>query len=90
MSEGSNQNTPFAIRCNILAELWMDYRQQEDLQDFIQYNDLGLPLGFLVSEELVTANDKAITMINETFDLFLATLEIEDQGFESLDEMLSL
>lgn len=84
------QETPYEIRCNILAELWMDYRQQEDFKDFIQYNDLGLPLGFLVSEGLVAANDRAITMINETFDLLLATLEIEDQGFESLDEMLSL
>ena len=87
MSE-DNKETPFDIKCNILSELWMEYRVDEQFKDFVDYNDLGLPLGFAVSEGLVIPNEPAIAMINETFTILLATLEIEDAGFESLDDLL--
>lgn len=87
MSE-ENKETPFDIKCNILSELWMEYRTDEQFRDFVDYNDLGLPLGFAVSEGLVVPNENAIAMINETFVILLATLEIEDQGFDSLDDLL--
>lgn len=87
MSE-ENKETPFDIKCGILSELWMDYRSDDQFKDFIDYNDLGLPLGFAVSEKLVVPNEPAIAMINETFVILLATLEIEDAGFESLDDLL--
>ena len=81
--------TPFDIRCEIISDLWIEYRDQEDFRDFISYNDLGLPLGFLLSEGLVTAGDKAVAMLNETFILFLKALGIEeDTGFDSLDDLL--
>ena len=88
MSE-ENKETSFEVKCQILSELWVDYRQEEDFKDFIEYNDLGLPLGFLLSEGIVTAKDKALFMVNETFELFLATLGVEDEGFESLDDLLT-
>jgi hypothetical protein len=87
MSE-DNKETPFDIKCDILSELWMDYRLDEQFKDFVDYNDLGLPLAFAVSEKIVSPNEAAIGMINETFIILLATLEIEDQGFESLDDLL--
>jgi hypothetical protein len=87
MSE-ENKETTFENRCNILSELWIEYRDEEDFKDFISYNDLGLPLAFMVSEGIVTANEKSKIMVNETFELFLATLGVEDNGFEDLDEML--
>jgi len=83
-----NKETPFEIKCEILSDLWMDHRHQEDFEDFISYNDLGLPLSFLVHEELVTPSELAKNMINETFDLFLAALEVDDTGFDGLDDML--
>lgn len=87
MSE-ENKETPFEVRCNILSELWIEYRDQEDFKDFIDYNDLGLPLAFLLDEGIVKHTDKSMLMVNETFDLFLATLGQEDQGFDSLDDLL--
>lgn len=87
MSE-ENQETTFDNKCSILSELWVDYRDEPDLQDFISYNDLGLPLGFLVSESLVTPSQRAKDMIEETFVLLLASLEVEDAGFESFDELM--
>ena len=87
MSE-ENKETPFEVRCTILSELWIEYRDQEDFKDFIDYNDLGLPLAFLLDEGIVKNTDKSMLMVNETFDLFLATLGQEDQGFDSLDDLL--
>ena len=87
MSE-ENKETPFEVRCNILSELWIEYRDQEDFKDFIDYNDLGLPLAFLLDEGIVKNTDKSMLMVNETFNLFLATLGQEDQGFDSLDDLL--
>jgi len=80
--------TDFSNRVTILAELWMNYRDDEQLEDFIEYNDLGLPMAYLLMNELVMPTEKSELYINETFDLLLAALEIKDKGFESLDEML--
>ena len=82
-------NTPFETRCNILADLWLSYRDEVDFKDFVQYNDVVLPAAFIVSEELATPNDRLKLMINETFDLLLAAMDLEeDTGFESIDDML--
>lgn len=81
------EGTTFENKCGILGELWMSYRADPEFQDFISYNDLGLPLGFLVSENLVRPNDLAKNMVDETFDLLLAAMSIEDEGFESLEDV---
>lgn len=84
-----NNGTSFENRCMILSELWMEYRDQVEFTDFVEYNDLGLPLSFLLDEGIVLPTDRSTMMINETFDLFLATLGREtDEGYESLDDML--
>lgn len=79
--------TTFENKCNILGELWMDYRTDEQFKDFLEYNDIGLPLAFLIAEGLVQPLDLAKSMIHESFDLLLAALEREDSGFESLDDV---
>jgi hypothetical protein len=81
--------TPFSSQASILAELWMNHRQDEEFRDFIEYNDLGLPLAYAIAENVVGVSDKARLFIEETFDVLLAGLEIEDTGFDSLDELLS-
>ena len=88
MSE--NNTTRFSDRCGILADLWMNYRDDEEFIDFIEYNDLGLPLSYLLAENIVDVTTKAETFINETFDLLLAALDIEDTGFDTLDDMLGI
>jgi hypothetical protein len=82
------ETTTFENKCNILADLWMDYRHESDFKDFIDYNDIGLPLAFLLSENIVTPNQKAKDMLEETFVLLLATLEVEDTGFDTLDDLM--
>lgn len=83
--------TEFDTRCSILADLWMNYRGDEGFESFIEYNDLGLPLAYLISSNIVKPNAELATgFINETFELLMAALELEeDFGFASLDEMLN-
>lgn len=80
--------TAFENKCDILAELWLDYRGEEDFQDFIEYNDLGLPLAFAISQDIIKTSPRAEGYINEAYDLLLAALEIEDGEFDTLDDVL--
>ncbi len=81
--------TPFETKCSILADLWMDYRGDEEFTDFLEYNDLGLPIAYAISNHIVKTLPMAESFINETFDLLLASLEIkEDTGFETLADLL--
>ena len=87
MSESTT--THFSNKCEILADLWLNYRQDEEFQDFVEYNDLGLPLAYLIANNVVTEKSNTIEkFINESFELLLSGLEIEDSGFETLDELL--
>lgn len=83
-------NTPYSNRCAILGELWLSYKQDEEFADFIEYNDIGLPLAFAIAEGIIPNAPLAENYINETWDLFLEGLEIKDTNFNSLDEILGL
>jgi hypothetical protein len=74
----------------ILADLWLNYRQDEEFLDFVEYNDIGLPLAYMIANNIVQTNAMADKFIEETFDLLLSGLGIEDEGFESLDELLDI
>ncbi len=86
----SSNETQYFTKCQILADLWLNYRDDEEFLDFIEYNDLGLPLSFAIANGIVNDTPLSNSMITETWDLFLAGLEIKDTGFESLDEILGL
>jgi hypothetical protein len=86
MSE--ENKTPLSDRADILAELWIQYKDDDDFRDFIEYNDLGLPLAYAVSHGIVEMNDQLELFVNESFDLLLSGLGIEDIGFTDLPEVL--
>jgi hypothetical protein len=75
-------------KITILAELWMNYRDDDELQDFIEYNDLGLPLSYFLMNEIVLPTEQTHIYINETYDLLVAALGVEDGQWESLDQIL--
>ena len=72
----------------ILAELWMNYRDDSNFKDFISYSDLGLPLAYALSTSIVQRTEYSNKFIEETFTLLLGSLEVEDTGFYTLDELL--
>jgi hypothetical protein len=80
--------TSFETMCSILAELWSNYRQDKELQDFVEYNDLGLPLAFLIDASLVDASPIAKDYVVETWQIFLAALGLEnDIEWKSLEQI---
>ena len=81
--------TTYKNKCDILGQLWQDYRDETDFEDFVQYNDLGLPLAYLISQEIVKSSPQAEIYINETFELFILALEADpDEEYESLEDLL--
>jgi hypothetical protein len=80
--------TDIESKCRILGKLWMDYRDDSEFVDFIEYNDLGLPMAYLVDSDLVKMTNKGEIFVEETFELFLQSLKIKDTGFTDLEEIL--
>lgn len=82
--------TPFETRCEILSDFWMDYKNNPKFQDFMEYNDLGLPLSYAIATDVVPSSKLAENFINETFEMLIGLLGLEDTGFESLEDLFHL
>lgn len=79
--------TPIANILSILAEFWMENREDEEFEDYVAYNDLGLPLAYAANSNLVALTPEGQAMVEETFKGLLDTLELSDTGFVDLDEI---
>lgn len=83
--------TSLETKCEILADIWLNFRNDEEFIDFVTYNDLGLPLAYAISSGVVAITDKAQSFIEETFTLLLASLGIEeDMGYETFGDILDI
>lgn len=84
-----NVATSLGTQTEILSDFWLNYKNDEDFVDFVEYNDIGLPLAYIIANEIVEPTEQSERFIRETFTLLLEALEIEeDEGFESIDELL--
>lgn len=80
--------TDFSSKSAILAELWMNFRDDANLQDFFEYNDLGLPLAYVINTELAMPTEAGKIYVNETFDLLCAAIGVDPEGeYITLNEM---
>ena len=82
-------NTPIEKQTEILAQLWMDYRDEGYFQEFFQYADLGFPLSYLLTQNVVTRNPETDKFIGDTWEMFLGLVGFEDTGFDSLEDVLA-
>jgi hypothetical protein len=73
-----------------LGQFWFEFRDDEKLKEFITYNDIGLPLAWFIATGVVTPNPMAEDYVNETFNLFLAALEVTEEEIEGIDTLDSL
>ena len=81
--------TTFENKCSILSQVWLEFRDDENFQQFMSYGDLGLPLAYAIDSNIVKNTAEAQTFIEEVFELLLGILAIdEDTGFETLDDIL--
>ena len=83
-------STTFDVKCEILGDLWIEYKGDPQFEDFISYNDLGLPLAFAIFTGVVISTPKAQVFVEETFELLLEALSKTDEGFDSIDDLLGL
>jgi len=72
----------------ILGQLWINYKAEDEWVDFFVYNDLGLPLAFAFAEGIINHTPTLEQYVNETWALFLEGLDVEDKGFESLEDLI--
>jgi hypothetical protein len=79
--------TPFAVKCEILSELWMNYRDDENFDDLFNYGDLAFPLAYAVTNDIIESNESVEKFIVEVFDLLVTSMGLEDTGFEDLDDI---
>jgi len=80
--------TTYSNKTIILADLWLNYRDDENFKEFVEYNDLGLPLAYAVANSIVESTPMVEQFIEESFDVLLAALGIEDTGFELFNELI--
>jgi hypothetical protein len=78
---------PSADKAAILSQFWMEFRDDEALREFVEFNDMGLPLAFFVASGIVQETPMAEEYISETFNLFLIALEIEEAELEGVDNL---
>jgi hypothetical protein len=79
--------TDFESQALILGQLWANFKGDEDWSDFFDYNDVGLPLAFAYAEEIITHTPELERYINETWNLFIHGLGMEDTGFSRLEDI---
>lgn len=78
----------FADKAGVLGQLWIEFRGDEDFSDFMEYNDLGLPMAYMVAEGLIKeCSPVGDDLINETFSMFLALLEVKESDFDVLESI---
>jgi hypothetical protein len=81
--------TTFENKCSILSQVWLEFRDDENFEQFMSYGDLGLPLAYAIDSKIVKNTPEAQTFIEEVFELLLGILGIaEDEGYETLDDIL--
>ena len=77
----------FADRCGILGQFWYDFRDNETVKPFIDYNDVGMPLAWFIATGVVTPLPMAEEYINETFAMFLDAIEITEDDVVDVDNL---
>ena len=48
----------FADKTGAIGQLWIEFRNDEDFSAFMDYNDLGCPMAYMMAEGLIS--DKAV------------------------------
>jgi hypothetical protein len=78
----------FANKAGIIGQLWIEFRNDEDFSAFMEYNDLGCPLAYMVAEGIVKElSPIGEEMINETYKMFMELVNVTDEDLEVLPEI---
>lgn len=82
-------STDYSKKIEILNDLFLNYRDEERFEDFVDFNDVGLPLAHAIFAGIVQSTPMAEEVVKETFGLLLSLFNIDDDtGFNNLEEIL--
>lgn len=78
----------FADKTGLLGQLWIDFRNDENFSVFMEYNDIGLPLSYVVAEGLVpNLTPLGEEYVNETIEMLFKLLEITEAEVDMLPKI---
>jgi len=60
--------TDFSKQVEILGQFYMSARDNKEMSEFMEFNDIGLPLAYLASEGLCDISDDGKKYVAETWD----------------------
>lgn len=87
-------SVPFEDKCMILGQFWNQFKDDEgEISDFIKSNDVGLPLAWFISLDVVKPLGMGEEFVNQTFSVFLDSMnliESELLGVDNLDSLLEI
>lgn len=77
-----------ANKAGILGQLWIEFRNDEDFEAFMEYNDIGCPMAYMVAEGLVKElSPVGEEMLQETFKMLITLLETTEEELDALPEI---
>jgi hypothetical protein len=81
--------TDFRTRCEILGDIVRYHKEDPNFKNYIEYNDIGLPLAYLIFMNVVELwSIEGEQAVNQSFEMLLESFELEDTGFSSLVDIL--
>ena len=80
----------FGKKVDILADLYLEYNEDEAFADFFQMNNLGVPLALALRAGGVdTLTEDGERWINESWDDFCDLLQVDPEGeYTGIDGIL--
>lgn len=81
-------------KCNIIEEFMRkhvlyEFFEEEDVKDFIEYNNLGIPLAQGVSYNLSNLTTEGQSLVDETWDSLCFILGVRSENdYEDLEDLL--
>jgi len=81
-------------KCSVIEEFTREYvlhdeHRDYDIEGFLEYNDIGVPLAQSVSYNLAMPTTEGVLVLQETWILFCEMVGVNpDDEFEDLDDLL--
>ena len=73
----------------VLADLYLNYRDEDQFKMFADYHDIGLPIAHLVHTGLCTMTKEAEIYIEETYGALIAALGVDsNKPYQTIEEMV--
>lgn len=76
----------FADKTGVLAQLWIDFREDDNFSAFMDYNDIGVPMAYYIAEGLVNPTPLGEQYVEESLDMMFKLLEITEAEVDELED----